>query len=136
MKIWDLANLNLVYKVALPGRMVYSIVLYSGNLFIANDNTIYVLDTKNYQIISTLNGHRGQIIDLVVAQSNLGDKLFSASKDRTLRVWSLEFLICSQILHRHEGYVTSLTSIQNRVFSGATDQQIKVWQINAFGRNI
>ena len=73
-----------------------------------------------------MNGHRGQIIDLVVAQSNLGDKLFSASKDRTLRVWSLEFLICSQVLYRHEGYVTSLTSIQNRVFSGATDQQIKV----------
>ena len=43
LKVWDLTDFNLVYKVALPGRMVYSIALYSRNLLIANDNTIYVI---------------------------------------------------------------------------------------------
>ena len=42
LKIWDLTNYNLVYKVALPGRTVWSIALYSRNIFVANDNTIYV----------------------------------------------------------------------------------------------
>lgn len=83
-----------------------------------------------------MHGHCEQITDLVIAKSNLGDKLFSASRDKTLRVWSLEHLYCFQILQRHEGYINSLTSIRNTVFSASTDQQIKMWQINAFGLNI
>ena len=122
--------------VSVPGRMVYSIVVYSNYIFIANDKSIYVLDSKNYQLISKLHGHCEQITGLCIAKSNLGDKLFSASRDRTLMVWSLEYLVCSQILQRHDGYINSLTSIRNTVFSASTDQQIKMWQINAFGLNI
>ena len=70
---------------------------------------------------------------MVVAKSNFGDKLFSAAKDTTLRVWSLEYLICSQTLQRHQMFINTLTSIRNTVFSGSIDQTIKMWQINAFG---
>lgn len=42
LKVWDLTNYTLVYKVALPGVTIYSIALYSRNIFVANDKIIYV----------------------------------------------------------------------------------------------
>ena len=116
LKIYDIQDFNLLKVVPLPGRMVYSIVVYSNYIFVAIDSSIYILDSANYSIISKLHGgHSQQITGLCIAQSNLGDKLFSASRDKTLIVWSLETLVCSQILQRHEGYINSLTSIRNTV---------------------
>ncbi len=116
LKVYDIIDFNLVKVVALPGRMVYSIVVYSNYIFVALDSSIYILDSTNYSIISKLHGgHCEQITGLCIAQSNLGDKLFSASRDKTLIVWSLETLDCSQILQRHEGFINSLTSIRNMV---------------------
>ena len=85
LKIYETQHFNLVKTVGLPGRMVYAIVVYSNYILIANDNSIYILDSKSYQIISKLHGgHCAQITGLCIAKSNLGDKLFSASRDRTL----------------------------------------------------
>ena len=89
IKIWDTHSFNLVNKIPLPGQVVYTILFYQKSIFVANDDAIYVLDAKSYHILSTLNGHRAEVIDLVIAQSCFGDKLFSASKDKTIRVWNL-----------------------------------------------
>jgi len=85
LKIYDTHDFKLLKTIGLPGRMVYSMVIYSNYIFVAIDNSIYILDSTNYSIISKLHGgHCEQITGLCIAKSNLGDKLFSASRDKTL----------------------------------------------------
>jgi WD40 repeat protein len=54
--------------------------------------------------------------------------LFSASYDRTIRVWSLDTFTCVQTLLRHENSVDALAVRRGWLFSGAADSNIKVWQ--------
>jgi WD40 repeat protein len=56
-------------------------------------------------------------------------QLFSASYDRTLRVWNLETMACIQTLIRHQGSVACLTSARGRVYSGAVDSAVKVRRV-------
>ena len=54
-------------------------------------------------------------------------QVFSASADRCLRVWSMENMLCTQALDRHQGSVTALAISRGRVFSASVDQTVKVW---------
>ena len=43
-----------------------------------------------------------------------------------LQVWSMDNMICTQTLVRHEGSVACLAVSRGRLFSGAVDSTVKV----------
>lgn len=55
-------------------------------------------------------------------------RLFSASYDTTIIVWSLDTFQPMQTLNHHQSSVNALAIQRGRLLSGAADNSIKVWQ--------
>ena len=72
-------------------------------------------------------GHTGPVRCLVFGPG--GDKLYSASDDRSIRVWGPEGKPL-QIFEGHTDLVFCLAfSLDGRLYSGGLDQTIKVWSM-------
>lgn len=129
IKIWDLETLDCVRNLETSGGSVYSIAITNHYILCGTyENLIHVWELESYQQVSTLHGHSGTVYALAVLNTPSGNKVFSASYDRSLRVWSMENMICTQTLVRHQGSVACLAISKGRLFSGAVDSTVKVWQ--------
>lgn len=129
IKMWDLDSLECVRQLETSGGSVYSIAITTHHVLCGTyENVIHVWDINSYQQLTTLRGHSGTVYALAACNTAAGTKVFSASYDRSLRVWSMDNMICSQTLVRHQGSVASLAVSRGRVFSGAVDSTVKVWQ--------
>jgi F-box/WD-40 domain protein 7 len=58
-----------------------------------------------------------------------GNKLFSASWDKTIRVWDADTHEHLATLEGHTHYVMCLTLHGNKLFSGSWDKTIRVWNV-------
>ena len=79
-----------------------------------------------------LEGHE-EIVWAVEATENY---LFSASADKTIRVWDTASRRCMHVLEEHTRPVLSLAvSVEHgKLFSGSYDCSIRVWDLNTFRR--
>lgn len=129
IKIWDLETLECVHVLEASGGSVYSLAVTKEHIICGTyENSILVWDINTYKQLTTLNGHVGTVYALTVLSTPGQTRLFSASYDRSLRVWNLESLACVQTLLRHQGSVSTLAASRGRIFSGALDSTVKVWQ--------
>jgi hypothetical protein len=64
--------------------------------------------------------------EIVWAVEVHGRRLFSASADKTIRVWDIDSRRCEHVLEDHTRPVLSLTISGNRLYSGSYDFTIKV----------
>ncbi|XP_073061597.1 zinc finger CCCH domain-containing protein 48-like isoform X2 [Primulina eburnea] len=76
-----------------------------------------------------LKGHNGAICSFIIG----GKKLYSGSKDHTIRAWDLETLQCVQILSGHTGDVTSLLCWDRYLLSTSLDNTLKIWAATESG---
>ncbi|CAI9090202.1 OLC1v1024928C1 [Oldenlandia corymbosa var. corymbosa] len=74
-------------------------------------------------MLPTLKGHTNAVISLTVG----GNRLYSGSKDNTIRVWDLKTLECIETLNAHKESVTSLAFFDRYLLSGSLDNSLKVW---------
>jgi len=101
--------------------------LFTGS----DDGTICVWDTRNWECLKTLRGHKGPVSCLSVHPS--GKMLLSVAKDKTLRTWNLIKGRCA--------YITNLKSVAHYVtwapngrdFVVAIDDRIDVYNIAVGG---
>ncbi|XP_041473085.1 E3 ubiquitin-protein ligase TRAF7-like [Lytechinus variegatus] len=129
IKVWDLNTLEIVHSLQTSGGSVYSIAITNHHIIAGTyENCIHVWDKNEYSQIETLTGHVGTVYALAVISAPGMTKVFSASYDRSLRVWNMENMICTQTLIRHQGSVACLAVSRGRLFSGAVDSSVKVWQ--------
>lgn len=86
---------------------------------IKTSNEFYIHSVK------TLKGHTHEITCL--APSPCGNKLYSASRDDTIRIWDVKAEICLKVLRGHKGYIRHLILSSNgkKLFAAAAD--IKIW---------
>lgn len=64
--------------------------------------------------------------EIVWAVEVAGQRLFSASADKTIRVWDLDSRRCECVLEDHSRPVLSLACADGKLFSGSYDYTIKV----------
>lgn len=64
--------------------------------------------------------------EIVWAVEVYGSRLFSASADKTIRVWDIDSRRCEHVLEDHTRPVLSLAISGNRLYSGSYDFTIKV----------
>lgn len=129
IKIWDLQSLECLRQLETSGGSVYSIAITNHHILCGTyENVIHVWELDSYGQLTTLRGHSGTVYALAACNTSSGTKVFSASYDRSLRVWSMDNMICSQTLVRHQGSVACLAVSRGRIFSGAVDSTVKVWQ--------
>ena len=75
--------------------------------------------------ITTLQGHTHYVNCLTV----VGKKLYSGSRDRTIRVWDTDTHQHITTLQGHTGWVRCLTAVGNKLYSGSYDETIRVWAL-------
>ncbi|XP_059145102.1 E3 ubiquitin-protein ligase TRAF7-like isoform X2 [Physella acuta] len=129
VKVWNINKLECVRDLETSGGSVYSIAITNHHILCGTyENCIHVWELNTFNQLETLMGHNGTVYALAVLHTASGTKVFSASYDRSLRVWSMDNMICTQTLVRHQGSVACLAVSRGRIFSGAVDSTVKVWQ--------
>ena len=89
---------------------------------------VLIFNPSTFESKGTLEGHVSTVHAIAILQAPGNTRVFSASQDRTIRVWSMERMICTQNLLRHVGPVTCVTVSRGLLFSGSCDAMVKVWQ--------
>ncbi|KAJ0264453.1 WD40 repeat-containing protein [Hirschfeldia incana] len=83
-------------------------------------------DTESdpFTYLTSLEGHHsGEVTCFIVG----GQRLYSGSVDRTIKVWDLNTLECTMTLRQHTDTVTSLLCWDQYLLSSSLDGTIKVW---------
>ncbi|XP_047332833.1 zinc finger CCCH domain-containing protein 48-like [Impatiens glandulifera] len=77
------------------------------------------------EIAQPLRGHKSGVVCLRVGVK--GSRMFSGSRDNTIRVWDLDTMECIETLYGHTSAVMSLICWETYLLSGSMDGTIKVW---------
>ncbi|KAJ3307708.1 protein with putative role during mitosis [Blyttiomyces sp. JEL0837] len=75
----------------------------------------------------TLNGHTNAVSSLVIT----GGRLYSASKDSTIKEWDLQTGECLRTFVGHSRWVRSLCIGAGRIFSGSWDDTVREWDLES-----
>jgi len=133
VKVWNMqtaAEMNLTG----PTGQVYALAVASELLFAATqDGRIlawrFSAATNCFEPAASLDGHKLAVVSLIVG----GMRLYSASMDKTIRVWDLATLQCIQTLSDHTDVVMSVLCWDQFLLSCSLDQTIKVWAATESG---
>lgn len=119
-------------KVLKHTNWVRSIIfsLDSKVIITASDRIIRLWDIDSSQCVQTLKGHKDRVG--MIALSQEGEILASASFDRTIKLWNINTCECLKTLHGHDSSVSSITiSSDGKILaSGSYDRTIKLWDID------
>lgn len=98
-----------------------------NRLIIWDANTLKPLRVFSGQLRD--NGHRDSVISLVFRRGT--NQLFSASKDRTVKIWSLDELAYIETLFGHQDEVLDVSALANEtcVTVGARDRTARFWKV-------
>ena len=137
IRVWNLNNgqENHIYDGHSNSVMCVAIThddcqIVSGS----KDQTIRIWRLDKYEMYTEIEGHDKAISDLVVTPDN--KRVITASLDKTIRVWNVESqYIEERVLIGHKKPVRCLILINNLVYSGSTDQTIKIWDYMAIENN-
>ena len=83
------------------------------------------LITPSGILITTLEGHTDAVYCLTV----VGNKLYTGSDDRTIRVWDIDTHQHIATLEGHTAGVECLAVVGNKLCSGSWDDTIRAWTL-------
>ncbi|XP_043253100.1 U3 small nucleolar RNA-interacting protein 2 [Colletes gigas] len=91
------------------------------------DIRVYCANTLNH--IKNLQGHRGSVTGLVFRKDT--HTLYSASEDRSVKVWNLDDMAYVESLFGHQNGITSIDALarERAITSGGFDGTVRVWKI-------
>lgn len=92
---------------------------------------IHLLDTHSgAQLLQPITGHTDTITSFAFTPS--GDRIISASKDTTIRVWDARVGSELKVLNGHSGPVNSLaiSSDGSQIVSGSEDMALRIWNLD------
>ena len=121
---------------ALPSKLVTKVNAYRSEClekYLLRDlsNIVQEYDPikDKWECETTLKGHT----DLVNALCILpGNKLASASCDKTIKIWDLSSGKCETTLQGHQNSVNALCLLPgNKLASGSCDKTIKIWDLTS-----
>mmetsp|Transcript_14382 Transcript_14382/g.42988 ORF Transcript_14382/g.42988 Transcript_14382/m.42988 type:complete len:940 (-) Transcript_14382:73-2892(-) len=116
----------------------------SGHLLASGacDTDIVLWDITAESGVARLRGHVDQVTAVLfwegpeqAEEGAVASRVISASKDRFVRIWSVELQICLQTISEHQAEVWSLAlnGSQTRLVAGSADKFLRVWSLNREG---
>lgn len=119
-------------------RQILCVAASQDGKFVATggaDNRLIIWDAntlKPLKIFSGLlrdNGHRDSVISLVFRRGT--NQLFSSSKDRTVKIWSLDELAYVETLFGHQDEILDVSALAQEtcVTVGARDRTARFWKV-------
>lgn len=96
----------------------------------SNDTDLIVWDLVGESGIARLRGHVDAVTSVLFWEAS-AVRLISASKDRLIRIWSLEMQICLQaIAEASELWCLALNAPQTRLVCGSSEKFLHVWSLD------
>lgn len=109
----------------------------------SNDTDIVLWDLAAEAGVARFRGHVDQVTAVLFWKAPGGGaaplgtlaaagRLISASKDRVVRIWSLELQICLQTIAEHQSEVWSLalSTDRRRLAAGSSDKFLRMWELS------
>ncbi|KAI0019615.1 WD40 repeat-like protein [Xylariomycetidae sp. FL0641] len=93
------------------------------------DSRLIVYDAKSLKALRVFTHHRDAVTGLAFRRGT--NQLYSASKDRSVKVWSLDELAYIETLYGHGDHVVDIDALaQERCISvGARDRTCRLWKV-------
>ncbi|KAL0454908.1 UNVERIFIED_CONTAM: Zinc finger CCCH domain-containing protein 17, partial [Sesamum latifolium] len=134
LKAWNLQH-HAEFGFGLLAGLVCSMVLDDDKLFAGmEDGSILVwklnLETLTLEAAEMLKGHHGAVTSLVVGSNN---RLYSGSRDCTIRVWDRQNLQCLHTLYRHTKDVMAVICWITICYLLSLDNTLKIWAATESG---
>eukprot|EP01118_Nematostelium_gracile_P011480 TRINITY_DN4078_c0_g1_i1.p1 TRINITY_DN4078_c0_g1~~TRINITY_DN4078_c0_g1_i1.p1 ORF type:complete len:366 (-),score=77.42 TRINITY_DN4078_c0_g1_i1:71-1168(-) len=137
LKVWNLENFTVVREASLGP--VFTLKIASSFMFSGHLNSIKLWDLQSFECKMSINAHEGNVKALCV----MGDRLFSGSSDRSIKVWNLLNGSCVHTLtNAHDGEIRDLLALVDSngqmryLLSASDDTRIKVWNTEFSGVKI
>ncbi|XP_050247867.1 uncharacterized protein LOC126695238 isoform X1 [Quercus robur] len=135
VKAWNTES-GVEYNLDGPVGQVYALETTDDVLFAGGQDGVIKAwkgsyDNPAFHLVASLKGHTGAVLSLVVGCNN--KRLYSSSKDHTIRVWDNETFQCIETLSGHTDIVTALICCNNYLLSSSLDRTIKVWALGKEG---
>ena len=112
---------------------VLSVAVSSDGRLIASggrDSLMLLWDARTNEVVQQFKGHRGPVRALARRRDGDGPELYSASCDRTARVWDLEQRGYIETLYGHQEPMTCLDALcDQHLLSGAEDRTVRLWKV-------
>merc|ERR1712217_785190 len=90
---------------------------------------INIYDTRIMQQVISLSGHKKSTTSLIFRDGTY--ELFSASKDKTLKMWSIKDRAYIDTLFGHHSSVLAIDyNKSNFLLTGGSDKACRIWRIN------
>ena len=97
--VWDIGKMRLKRQISVPGE-VFSLLIIKGYILAGTDEKLIHVwrNDESKEFTCRLRGHVGTVHALASLTTGDSVRVFSASADRCLRVWSMENMLCAQVL--------------------------------------
>ena len=107
--VWDIGKMRLKRQISVPGE-VFSLLIIKGFILAGTDEKLIHVwrNDESKEFTCRLRGHVGTVHSLASLTTGDSVRVFSASADRCLRVWSMENMLCAQV--RRSCFVTFYNS--------------------------
>ncbi|CAK9229528.1 unnamed protein product [Sphagnum troendelagicum] len=119
-----------------PKGQVHALAVSEDGLLFAGTQDGTILEwkfnpiTNFFEPAASLSGHSGPVITLLF----IGNRLYSGSTDKSIRIWDIGSGQCLQTLEGHSDVVMDLLCWEQFLLSCSLDGTIRVWAVNAAGQ--
>uniref|UniRef100_A0A2M4AIU1 Putative u3 snornp-associated protein n=1 Tax=Anopheles triannulatus TaxID=58253 RepID=A0A2M4AIU1_9DIPT len=129
---WDLVTRKRTANFSAKHQIIRSIaVSHDGRFLAVADGTadIKVLDGASLAEVNCLRGHSAVVTGVAFRQHTY--QLFSASDDKTVKVWSLDEMVYIETLYGHQSSVSGIDALalERVVTAGSMDRSVRVWKV-------
>lgn len=125
IKIWDFETKKLLHTIK-DTVSTWSLSLYDGKIFAGlSDGTIKIWELGSGRLLSSYQEHEDSITSISVKN----ERVASASKDKTIKVWTPELELLYTI-NVNNSPVWSVLNSDGKIISGSEDKMIRIWDIN------
>lgn len=135
VKLWDVKNVQNSKQAkpihTIPNSNIVKDVIFSPDdqtiVTASEDRTVKLWSSRDYQLLETLNGHKGPVTSL--SFNPQGNILASSSYDKTVKFWRRNDWLTTLKGHTSAIYSVDISPEGNMIATASGDRTVKLWDL-------
>jgi len=130
--VFDGKRYRLKKKIKIESGTIGSLLYYKDIVWVGTDSIIVPYSPETYKVLGYLQGHENK--QTIHSLIGVAGNIWSASSDKSIRIWDAETGECLKKLEGHSSRVFTLLSEYDKyVWSGSWDRTIFIWNTQTHG---